>query len=356
MASEHEILETINRFTAPGSTTGLVDDGAVRNVALDGSTLTVDLAMPAGPPGTTDGLKQELTKALNTLDGIDSVDVRIQVLLSTIPTAPQQVQAPPPPSWGEKIAGVKNVIAVASGKGGVGKSTVSANLALALAQADFAVGLLDADIYGPSQQMMTGAKGSPQGTPDGRIRPIMAPGGVSVMSLGFIIDVDQPVIWRGPLLMKALEQLIVDVEWGELDYLIVDLPPGTGDIALTLCQNVPLAGAVIVTTPQDVALIDARKGLAMFEKLDVEVLGLIENMAAYTCPQCGHVDHIFGDGGGRRTAEKLGVPFLGEIPLDPAIVVGGDRGTPVVSDRPDSPAAKAFTEVARSLAGTGKPA
>ncbi|MCK5378216.1 MAG: Mrp/NBP35 family ATP-binding protein [Acidobacteria bacterium] len=351
MATEQQILETLNRFTAPGSTTGLVDGGAVRNVEVDGSSIRVALAFPAGPPGPIDGLRTALTQALTNLDEIDSADVQIQTMLSTISTAPTQVQAPEPPSWGEKITGIKNVIAVASGKGGVGKSTVSANLALALAQADFAVGLLDADIYGPSQQMMTGAKGEPRGTADGRILPIMAPGGVTVMSLGFIVDPDQPVIWRGPLLMKALEQLIVDVEWGDLDYLIVDLPPGTGDITLSLCQNVNLAGAIIVTTPQDVALIDARKGLAMFQKLDVEVLGLIENMAAYTCPSCGNIDHIFGSGGGRRTAETLGIPFLGDVPLDPSIVVGGDAGTPVVSDRPDSPAAKAFIQLAKTIAG-----
>lgn len=351
MASEHQILETLNRFPVPGTTNGLVDGNAIRNIEVDGTAIVVALAVSSAPPAMIEGLRTGLTQALTSLEGIDSADIQIQTMLSTIPSAPPQTQAQAPeaPSWGEKIPGIKNIIAVASGKGGVGKSTVSANLALALAEADFSVGLLDADIYGPSQQMMTGAKGEPRGTADGRIHPIMAPGGVNVMSLGFIVDTDQPVIWRGPLLMKALEQLIVDVEWGDLDYLIVDLPPGTGDITLSLCQNVNLAGAVIVTTPQDVALIDARKGLAMFQKLDVEVLGLIENMAAYTCPDCGHIDHIFGSGGGRRTAEALDIPFLGEIPLDPAIVVGGDAGRPVVSDRPDSPAAKAFHEVARII-------
>lgn len=352
MASEHQILETLNNFHVPGTTTGLVDGNVIRNIQVDGTAIVVALAVPSAPPETIEELRAGLNQALTGLDEIESAEIQIQTMLSTIPSAPPQpqAQAPEPPAWGEKIPGIKNIIAVASGKGGVGKSTVSANLALALAEADYAVGLLDADIYGPSQQMMMGAKGEPRGTEDGRIHPMMAPGGVNVMSLGFIIDADQPVIWRGPLLMKALEQLIVDVEWGDLDYLIVDLPPGTGDITLSLCQNVDLAGAVIVTTPQDVALIDARKGLAMFQKLDVEVLGLIENMAAYTCPECGHVDHIFGSGGGRRTAETLNIPFLGEIPLDPAIVVGGDAGHPVVSDRPDSPAAKAFHDLARMLA------
>ena len=247
------------------------------------------------------------------------------------------------------IPGVKRVIAIASGKGGVGKSTVAANLALALAQQERAVGLLDADIYGPSQQLMMGTEEGPSGDSEGRIIPVTAPGGVKMMSFGFIVDPDQPVIWRGPMLQKALEQFFGDVLWGELDDLVVDLPPGTGDVALTLCQNVPLAGAVIVTTPQDVALIDARKGLNMFHKLSVNVLGIIENMSHFECPSCGHVEHVFGSGGGQRTAEALRVPFLGSVPLDPAIVAGGDSGRPVVLERPDSAAARAFTELAEQL-------
>jgi len=199
-----------------------------------------------------------------------------------------------------------------------------------------------------------GTKSEPVADPEGRIHPVEAPGGVKVMSFGFFVDPDQPVIWRGPLLQKALEQFIGDVNWGELDYLVVDLPPGTGDVTLTLCQNVPMAGAVIVTTPQDVALIDARKGLHMFRKLDVPVLGIIENMAFYTCPECGHIDHIFGSGGGERTAKELDIPFLGSIPLDPAIVTGGDQGTPVVIERPDSPAGRAFKELAQNLVGRTK--
>jgi ATP-binding protein involved in chromosome partitioning len=208
------------------------------------------------------------------------------------------------------------------------------------------VGLLDADIYGPSQQIMMGTTEVPVGDPEGKIHPVPSPGGVKVMSFGFLVDPDQPVIWRGPMLQKALEQFVGDVLWGELDYLVVDLPPGTGDVALTLCQNVPMAGVVIVTTPQDVALVDARKSLHMFRKLEVPVLGIVENMSAYECPECGNIEHVFGNGGGRRTAEELGVPLLGSIPLDAAIVAGGDSGKPVVVERPNSPAGRAFSELA----------
>lgn len=197
---------------------------------------------------------------------------------------------------------------------------------------------------------MMGTSEMPAGDPSGKILPVEAAGGVKLMSFGFLVEPDQPIIWRGPMLMKALEQLFGEVRWGSLDVLVVDLPPGTGDVALTLCQNAPLTGAVIVTTPQDVALIDARKALRMFHKLGTPVLGIIENMSHYECPACGHVEHVFGAGGGRRTAEELEVPFLGSIPLDPAIVSGGDQGRPVVTERPDSPAAAAFHELARQVA------
>ena len=346
--SERQILEILNRFNAPGTQSGLVEAGAVRNLDIEEATVKIHLGVQAGAPN----LQQEIEAAVMALDEVEQTEVQIQTMLSTLPSAPPPQAKPKAPernAWADKIAGVKKIIAVASGKGGVGKSTVSANLALALRRAGHSVGLLDADIYGPSQQLMTGATGRPGGTPDGRIVPLESPHDVKVMSLGFIIDDDQPVIWRGPLLMKALEQFIVDVVWGDLDFLVIDLPPGTGDVALTLCQNVPLFGAVIVTTPQDVALIDARKALHMFTKLEVEVLGLVENMSGYTCPECGHKEHIFGSGGGQRTAEELKTPFLGAIPLDPSIVVGGDSGNPIVIDRPNSEAALAFMEIAESL-------
>jgi ATP-binding protein involved in chromosome partitioning len=254
----------------------------------------------------------------------------------------QQMPAAP-----RTLEGVRWRIAVASGKGGVGKSTVSTNLALSLRALGYTVGLLDADIYGPSQQMMLGIEGRPQiDDKDEKILP-MERHGVKTMSLGLITDADTPVIWRGPMVMKAIDQFLNDVKWGTLDFLIIDLPPGTGDAQLTLTQKAGLTGAVVVTTPQDVALIDARKGLAMFRKVNVPVIGIVENMSYFLCRHCGEREEIFGHGGGRRTADLLGVPFLGEVPIDPKVVVGGDSGEPIVASTPDSPAAAAFREVAR---------
>jgi ATP-binding protein involved in chromosome partitioning len=245
------------------------------------------------------------------------------------------------------IPGVRHVVAVASGKGGVGKSTVSANLAVRLAQMGHRVGLLDADIYGPSMPMMFGIDEKPL-VHGNRLQPFERYG-VKVMSLGFILDVDTPVIWRGPMVMKALEQLLGDVDWGELDYMIVDMPPGTGDAQLTISQRVPMAGVVIVSTPQDIALIDARKGLAMFNKVSVPVLGIVENMSGFTCPHCGETTDIFKREGAERTAEALGCPFLGRIPLDPAIVSGGDSGAPIVSVQREGVHADAFGAVAQAV-------
>jgi ATP-binding protein involved in chromosome partitioning len=247
------------------------------------------------------------------------------------------------------LEGVKYRIAVASGKGGVGKSTVSTNLALALRQLGHTVGLLDADIYGPSQQMMLGIEGRPQiDETDEKIMP-MERHGIKTMSLGLITDPDTPVIWRGPMVMKAIDQFLTDVKWGDLDFMVIDLPPGTGDAQLTLTQKAGLTGAVVVTTPQDVALIDARKGLAMFRKVNVPVLGIVENMSYYICRHCGEREEIFGHGGGKKTAGMLGVPFLGEVPIDPKVVVGGDTGEPIVVSDPQSPAALAFRELARQV-------
>ena len=347
--TQQTVLEILHTLPAPGGRASLVEAGAVRDVKVEGDSVHVELAIQAGEPGATRGLREAVTQRLLEHAEVGHAEVRVQTMLATARPAP-----PPPPTWEDKIPGVKRVIAVASGKGGVGKSTVAANLALALARAGRAVGLLDADIYGPSQQLMMGAEEGPMASPDGRIRPVVAAAGVKVMSFGYLIEADQPVIWRGPMLQKALEQFVGDVDWGELDELVVDLPPGTGDVALTLCQNVPLAGAVIVSTPQEVALIDARKALQMFRKLEVPVLGLVENMAGFVCPSCGHLEPVFGEGGGRRTAEALGIPFLGSIPLDPAIVAGGDAGTPIVAARPEAPAAKAFEALARELVAVGE--
>ncbi len=347
--SEHDVLRILHTIPAPGGTANLVQAGAVRQLEVDGPRIRLLLGIEASQPGISETLRETVERQLLALDGVDTAEVRVQTMLATVPSNPQPQGAPEPEGWGHLIPDVRRIIAVASGKGGVGKSTVAANLALALAATGRSVGLLDADIYGPSQQLMMGSENGPTGDASGKINPVDAPGGVKVMSFGFIVDADQPVIWRGPMLQKALEQFVGDVLWGELDDLIVDLPPGTGDVALTLCQNVPLAGVVIVTTPQDVALIDARKSLHMFRKLEVPVLGIVENMANYTCPECGHQEHVFGSGGGRRTAEDLGVPLLAEIPIDPSIASGGDSGTPVVLQHPDSVAAKAFTKLAEAL-------
>jgi ATP-binding protein involved in chromosome partitioning len=248
------------------------------------------------------------------------------------------------------LPGVKNIIAVASGKGGVGKSTVAVNLALAWAAQGARVGILDADIYGPSQPLMLGLSGQRPTAPDGKhIQPLSAHG-VVAMSIGFLIDPDQPMVWRGPMVTQALTQLLSDTQWGELDYLVVDMPPGTGDIQLTLAQRVPVAGAVIVTTPQDIALADARKGLAMFEKVAVPVLGIVENMSVHVCSNCGHIEHIFGAGGGARMAAQAGVRLLGELPLDARIREDADGGHPTVAAEPGSARALLYFETARRTA------
>jgi len=245
------------------------------------------------------------------------------------------------------LAGVKNIVAVASGKGGVGKSTVAVNLALAWAAGGARVGILDADIYGPSQPLMLGLSGRHPSSADGKhIQPLHAHG-LAAMSIGFLVDPDQAVVWRGPMVTQALSQLLADTEWGELDYLVVDMPPGTGDIQLTLSQRVPVSGAIIVTTPQDIALADARRGVAMFEKVSVPVLGIIENMSVHVCSHCGHVEHIFGEGGGARLARERGLNLLGELPLDVRIREQADGGRPTVVAAPDSPLAQAYVEAAR---------
>ena len=246
---------------------------------------------------------------------------------------------------------VRNVIAVGSGKGGVGKSTTAVNLALALAAEGARVGLLDADVYGPSIPAMLGLSGRPDSPDNKSIEPMRA-FGVEAMSIGLLVDQDTPMIWRGPMATSALMQLFNDTLWGDLDYLLIDLPPGTGDIQLTLAQKIPVAGAVIVTTPQDIATLDAKKALKMFEKVEVPVLGIVENMAVHTCSNCGHVEHLFGQGGGERMAAQYGVPLLGSLPLDIAIREQGDAGQPVVVAAPDSPVAQAYRQTARVMAAT----
>ncbi|MFT3896428.1 MAG: iron-sulfur cluster carrier protein ApbC [Thermomonas sp.] len=261
---------------------------------------------------------------------------------------PRLIPARAPQGELRPLPQVRNIIAVGSGKGGVGKSTVAVNLALALAAEGASVGILDADIYGPSVPMMLGLSGRPD-SPDGKSIEPMRAHGLQAMSIGLLVDQDTPMIWRGPMATSALTQLLGETRWDGLDYLVVDLPPGTGDIQLTMAQKIPVAGAVVVTTPQDIATLDARKALKMFEKLGIAVLGLVENMAVHVCSNCGHAEHVFGEGGGERMAAQYGVPLLGSLPLDATIREQGDAGTPVVAARPDSPLAAQWRAVAAKL-------
>ncbi len=301
----------------------------------------VRLALELGWPARSrhDALRALVAGALGGMPGVEQVELDIATRVTA-----HAVQGGLKP-----LPGVRNVLAVASGKGGVGKSTTAANLALALAAEGASVGLLDADIYGPSQQMMMGISGRPESTDGQTMEPLRAHG-VQVMSIGVLLDPDQPMIWRGPMATQALEQLVRQTRWSDLDYLIVDLPPGTGDIQLSLSQRVPLTGALIVTTPQDIALLDARKGLRMFEKVNVPVLGIVENMAVHVCSNCGHAEHVFGSGGGERMARDFGIELLGSLPLDLRIREQADSGRPSVVADPDGAAAQEYGAIARRLA------
>jgi ATP-binding protein involved in chromosome partitioning len=345
--TEEKILEVLKTVRFPGLSRDIVSFGFVKDLAVGGGNVSLRLEITTESPRAAEEIKRDATEKLRAIPGVSAVTIRLEVQPPG-PSAPRGAAGVPPPS-AHILPEVRFKIAVASGKGGVGKSTVAANLALSLERLGHSVGLMDSDIYGPSQQMMMGIDEKPFVDPSNQIVPIER-FGVKVMSLGFLMDVDQPVIWRGPMVMKAVEQFLQDVAWGKLDFLVIDLPPGTGDAQLTLTQKIHLSGAVIVTTPQDVSLIDARKGLAMFQKVNVPVLGIIENMSFYVCPQCGHREEIFKHGGGRRTAEKLKVPFLGEIPLDPKVVAGGDSGRPIVAGEPDGTVARAYQAVAASIA------
>jgi ATP-binding protein involved in chromosome partitioning len=314
---------------------------AVRELRAEGPGFTahVTLGFPVG------GYQTELTAALQGKLAAAGIGAPLALELEA------DIQAHAVQRSLKPLSDVKNLVAVASGKGGVGKSTVAVNLALAWAAQGAQVGLLDADIYGPSQPLMLGLTGQRPTSPDGKhLRPL-ASHGVSAMSIGFLVDAEQPMVWRGPMVTQALTQLLGETQWGALDYLVIDMPPGTGDIQLTLAQRVPVAGAVIVTTPQDIALADARKGLKMFEKVSVPVLGVVENMSVHICSNCGHSEHIFGAGGGERMAREYGVRLLGELPLDAHIREEADGGRPTVVAAPDSARAKAYFDMARRTAG-----
>jgi ATP-binding protein involved in chromosome partitioning len=337
--SEGQILEALRAVRDPDLHRDIVSLNFVKNVAIKGSdvSLTIELTTPACP--VRDEMKAASVKAIR--DAIPDVkEVNVSMTSRVTGHVNRQKEA--------ILPGVKNTIAIASGKGGVGKSTVAVNLAVALAGEGAKVGLVDADVYGPSIPLMMGITGRPQ-VRQQRLVP-MENWGVKVMSIGFLVDPMQAVIWRGPMASGAIKQFMTDVDWGELDYLLFDLPPGTGDIQLTLVQTIPLTGAVVVTTPQDISLADARKGFVMFQKVNVPVLGIIENMSYYVCSHCGHRENIFDNGGGRRAAEELGTPFLGEIPLFTDIRVAGDTGRPVAIEGETNPQGAIFKAISRNLA------
>ncbi len=338
MITQEQVLHALKSVIDPDLHRDIVTLGFVKDVRIcDGAVaFTIELTTPACP--VKDQLKAQAESAVLAIDGVDQVnvkmDARVRPNLTTTGSA--------------LIPKVRNVVPVGSGKGGVGKSTVSANLAVALAQTGAKVGLMDADVYGPSIPTILGITDVP--TPGGRgILPVEAYG-VKVISMGFFLKPDQAVVWRGPMLSKMIDQFLGGVEWGELDYLIVDLPPGTGDIQLSLCQTIPLTGAVVVSTPQDVALRVAEKAIIMFNQLKTPILGLVENMSYFVCPHCGEREEIFGNGGAERASEEMKLPYLGGIPLATIIRQTSDSGRPIVIEDPDSPSAKAFTDIAQKLA------
>jgi ATP-binding protein involved in chromosome partitioning len=333
------LLDALASVLDPHTSKDFVSTKALRNLQIAEGDVAFDVEMGYPAKSQHAALRRAFVAAARTVPGVDNVSVNI-----TTKVASHAVQR-----GVQLLPGVKNIVAVASGKGGVGKSTTAANLALALAAEGATVGLLDADIYGPSQPMMMGVSGQPEST-DGKIMQPLIGHGVQVMSIGFLVDADQALIWRGPMATQALEQLLRQTAWKDLDYLVVDMPPGTGDIQLTLSQRVPMTGAVIVTTPQDIALLDAKKGIRMFEKVGVPILGIVENMAVHVCSNCGHVEHIFGAEGGRKMAAEYGMPYLGALPLDIRIRQQADSGTPSVVAEPEGEAAGLYKDLARRVA------
>lgn len=337
--SRDAIEQALEQIVDPHLGKGLKSAGALADLSIDGSTVKVRLEMPYPCAKWGEELSAEVRTTL--AEKTAASDVEVVMGHKIIAHAVQQGV--------KRLENVKNIIAVASGKGGVGKSTTSVNLALALAAEGASVGLLDADIYGPSQPRMMGLAGQPEST-DGKSLEPMENYGVQTMSIGFLIDEETPMIWRGPMVTQALEQLLNDTRWRDLDYLLIDLPPGTGDTQLTLSQKVPLSGAIIVTTPQDIALLDARKGLKMFEKVEVPILGIVENMSTHICSKCGHEEHIFGKGGGTHMADEAGVELLGALPLELSIRRQADSGRPTVVSDPDGHTAGIYRSIARKAA------
>ena len=337
--SEPDLLQALGTVQDPHTGKDFVSTRALRNLQINGGDVAFDVELGYPAKSLIPALRSSFIAAARGVAGVDNVSVNI-----TFKVAAHAVQR-----GVQLLPGVKNIIAVASGKGGVGKSTTAANLALALAAEGARVGVLDADIYGPSQPMMMGINRRPDSL-DGKNMEPLENHGVQVMSIGFLVSQDEAMIWRGPMATQALDQLLRQTNWRDLDYLIVDMPPGTGDIQLSLSQRVPMTGAVIVTTPQDIALLDAKKGIKMFEKVGVPILGIVENMAVHVCTHCGHAEHIFGEGGGKRMAADYQMDYLGALPLDMQIRLQADSGTPTVVADPDGEVAQIYKQVARTVA------
>jgi len=338
--SQLQVETALKEVIDPYLEQDLVSAKCVKNIKVDGGNVVVDIVLGYPAKGSQGDLAAKLKEKVAAIGGVSNVTVNIS----------SKVVAHGVQKGVKPIEGVKNIIAIASGKGGVGKSTVAVNLALALSAEGATVGILDADIYGPSQPRMLGVSMKPESKDGKKMEPIMSYH-LQAMSIGFLVDEETPMIWRGPMVTQALEQLLRETNWQDLDYLVIDLPPGTGDIQLTLAQKVPVTGAVIVTTPQDIALLDARKGLKMFEKVEIPVMGIVENMSTHICSKCGHEEHIFGEGGGRRMAEENDVDFIGSIPLDIRIREQTDGGKPTVVAEPDGRLAQIYRDIARRVAG-----
>ncbi len=344
--TEELVRSTLAQVRYPGFSRDIVSFGLIKGITVEGGEVVVQMALATSDPKVPQTIKSESERVLSALPGVSRAVVRID-----IQAPPQAPAASAPGAAATPLPGIKHVIAVASGKGGVGKSTVATNLAIALRKAGAKVGLCDCDLYGPSIALMFGSRERPMATEENFIIPIEV-AGLKLMSMGFLLDDDSPAVLRGPMVTRYTQQFLRQVEWGELDVLVLDLPPGTGDIQLTIVQTVALAGAVIVTTPQEVALIDARKAVSMFAKVNVPILGLVENMSYFVCPDTGKRYDIFGTGGGEREAKRLGAPLLGTIPIDIATREGGDRGMPVTDADPENPVSHAFVAIAQQLLAT----